>query len=267
MSSLIDAEDDTSSPSATLSELQDELNSLEATLKPLLERPWRDTMGDIEDHLQKAKIGVMTAYTICDLIWSESSGASNIRPLLTLVAVFLRTKGVDSTTHPVMRELDRIKGYYMKVKEAETAVQAKSDRSTSVNLPAAARVIKHALPPASKPEDFAGPGMHSRFKHVDREGAEVEKVVPGESSTDDGLEVVESSPVSAKTAGKRRATDVEEEQEEASPQRSGKSTRAPAKVTKTRKTAVEMDDDDKQSARRSKSSSGGTSKQKKQKKT
>lgn len=72
MSSLIDIDDDASSPTATLAELKVELDSLEETLKPLLARPWRDTVGDIEDHLQKAKIGVMTAYTICDLIWSAS---------------------------------------------------------------------------------------------------------------------------------------------------------------------------------------------------
>lgn len=184
--------------------------------------------------------------------------------------VFLRTKGVDSANHPVMRELDRIKTYYMKVKEAETSIQAKassSGRSTSVNVPAAARVLKHALP--SKPEDFAGPGMHSRFKHVDREDAEVEKILPGQASSDSELEAADEgiAPLSSKKRGKRPAAEAEDEPEAPSEQ-SSRSAAAPAKdKSAKKKTQAATEDGASASTSTSKTSKGGgSSRKKKQKK-
>jgi hypothetical protein len=57
-------------PAPTLSALSTSLDHLTAVLEPLLDRPWTDTLEDL-DVLQKAKMNVLVAYGICDVVWSE----------------------------------------------------------------------------------------------------------------------------------------------------------------------------------------------------
>ncbi len=54
----------------TLGSLSTSLSDVERILKPLLDKPWDDTLEDL-DGLQRAKMNVLVAYGICDLVWSE----------------------------------------------------------------------------------------------------------------------------------------------------------------------------------------------------
>lgn len=52
--------------------------------------------------------------------------------------------GVDAKEHPVFKELERVRQYFAKVKEAEEKVSA-AKPSTTLNKQAAARIIQHSL--------------------------------------------------------------------------------------------------------------------------
>ena len=58
-------------PSETLASLRTSLLSVEETLKPLLERKWAETTGEL-DTLERAKMDVLVSYAINDLIWGKS---------------------------------------------------------------------------------------------------------------------------------------------------------------------------------------------------
>ncbi|GAA5952809.1 hypothetical protein JCM21900_005812, partial [Sporobolomyces salmonicolor] len=90
-----------SDPKATLSALSSSLTSLEAALSPLLASPFED-LCNAQDPLASAKLEVLVSYVVHDLIW-----------------VYLKTAGVEPSTHPVMQELDRLRGYFAKLKSAE----------------------------------------------------------------------------------------------------------------------------------------------------
>lgn len=57
---------------------------------------------------------------------------------------YLRINGVTAIEHPVFKELQRVKQYFGKVKEAEEKV-AGARPSTTLNKQAAARIIQHSL--------------------------------------------------------------------------------------------------------------------------
>lgn len=60
------------------------------------------------------------------------------------MAAYLKINGVDAKEHPVFKELQRVKQYFGKVKEAEEKVSA-AKPSTTLNKQAAARIIQHSL--------------------------------------------------------------------------------------------------------------------------
>lgn len=59
-------------PSTTPIELSSSLTQLESALSPLLAKEWSAQMEGM-DPLERAKMDVMIAYTIVDLIWGMSS--------------------------------------------------------------------------------------------------------------------------------------------------------------------------------------------------
>jgi len=112
-----------SEPLTVLETLNTDLDSFEEILKPLLEKPLNDSLPGLE-LLQKAKANVLLGYIIHDLVW-----------------IFLKTKGIDPATHPVIAELDRIKSYFAKIK----AVEEKDKPHNQIDKDAASRFIKHAI--------------------------------------------------------------------------------------------------------------------------
>lgn len=74
--------------------------------------------------LQGAKLLVSAAYVYLDLLW-----------------MYLKTSGVDPTTHPVHNELQRVHAYFGKLREAEPQA-----RPMHVDNAAAKRMVAAAMP-------------------------------------------------------------------------------------------------------------------------
>ncbi|KAJ9654113.1 hypothetical protein H2198_006793 [Neophaeococcomyces mojaviensis] len=107
-------------------QLDDNLGDLEEVLKPILE----DSLGAASKKLpilDRAKLNITVVYAIESLLFS-----------------YLRVNGVDAREHPVFKELERVKRYFGKVKEAEEkSVVARP--SITLNKQAAARIIQSSL--------------------------------------------------------------------------------------------------------------------------
>ncbi|KAK4055469.1 hypothetical protein OIV83_000015 [Microbotryomycetes sp. JL201] len=155
----------------TLDELSTSLTSLEQALEPLMATSFEELSKSLEP-LQRARLDVMTSYMVHDLIW-----------------VYLRTAGVDPSTHPVMLELQRMKDYFDKIKHAE---QPPAKRGYTLDKEAAARFINAAISNGSKGkrtegavEVSSGPsGTHLRFENDDENtsSGESKKAVAAEKS-------------------------------------------------------------------------------------
>lgn len=60
------------------------------------------------------------------------------------MVAYLKLNGVSAREHPVFKELERVKQYFGKIKEAEEKVNPVKP-STTLNKQAAARMIQHSL--------------------------------------------------------------------------------------------------------------------------
>lgn len=65
-------ETDGSSPIGIPSKLTSSLESLRSAFGPLLSKPLDDSLNEM-DPLERAKMDIMIAYTLVDLVWGESS--------------------------------------------------------------------------------------------------------------------------------------------------------------------------------------------------
>lgn len=132
------------SPAPLLEELSSSLRHLETTLDPLLARKLtmltqklesgssiassqaakaaasgedseakskNEANIELSGKLDSARLNASVAYVLLDLIWSESTRCSvqgfSLRKDFSLCLVYLKVKGIDPTTHPVMAELVR----------------------------------------------------------------------------------------------------------------------------------------------------------------
>lgn len=113
------------SPTDIPSKLDTHLTDLTAAFEPILSHgSWSDALDaecDPSDPLERAKANVMLAYTLVDLVWGEfnsmynSSGMNNT----LMIQVYLKTRGINPDTHPVAEQLERVRGYYAKIREIE----------------------------------------------------------------------------------------------------------------------------------------------------
>ncbi|CAE6482542.1 unnamed protein product [Rhizoctonia solani] len=133
--------------SETVDDLVSSIDELEDVLAPLLSTPLSDLNKQLSSPLDRAKLQVWLSYVLNDLVWIQ-----------------LRTKGYNPNnlgageTHDVVGELDRVKSYFAKIKEAENPAK----RTLAVDGKVANRFIKHALASAISQENFAKP-THTRF--------------------------------------------------------------------------------------------------------
>ncbi|XP_078351892.1 nuclear nucleic acid-binding protein C1D-like isoform X2 [Oculina patagonica] len=107
----------------SLETFHEALGKVEDVFKPLLETPVDDLKEKINP-LQSAKLDLVVAYAINSMFW-----------------MYLTTQGVNPRQHPVKTELDRIKKYMGKVKEAAE----KKEASARIDKGAARRFVKSAL--------------------------------------------------------------------------------------------------------------------------
>ncbi|KAJ3890437.1 Sas10/Utp3/C1D family-domain-containing protein [Lentinula edodes] len=116
--------------------LSSSLTEIEAAIAPLLsgERTLPEILLALEP-LEQAKLQTALPYLVYDLIF-----------------IYLRTRGIDPKTHPVVAELERVRQYFEKIKNAENTPV----RGTQVDKAAANRFIKHAISQAQIDADAAG---------------------------------------------------------------------------------------------------------------
>ncbi|KAJ3918566.1 Sas10/Utp3/C1D family-domain-containing protein [Lentinula edodes] len=116
--------------------LSSSLTEIEAAITPLLsgERTLPEILLALEP-LEQAKLQTTLPYLVYDLIF-----------------IYLRTRGIDPKTHPVVTELERVRQYFEKIKNAENTPV----RGTQVDKAAANRFIKHAISQAQIDADAAG---------------------------------------------------------------------------------------------------------------
>ena len=115
------------------------LGDIEERVRRLQRAPWAELCGGLPP-LESARLHLMVAYTIN-----------------TLFYMYLKTQGIPSANHPVLAELERIKGYIRKVRAASQEAEA-SQRQASLNASAAKRFIVHALGGPSGSDASAGAG-------------------------------------------------------------------------------------------------------------
>lgn len=86
--------------------LSSSLDELEAKLEPILSYPLQENLESLEK-LQQAKLNVLLPYLINDLIFSAYGIYPNLALSPNILPVYLKTRGVDPKTHPVVAELVR----------------------------------------------------------------------------------------------------------------------------------------------------------------
>ncbi|KAG2118143.1 Sas10/Utp3/C1D family-domain-containing protein [Suillus discolor] len=111
---------------AKVAKLNASLDELETQLDPLFTKSLPETLVALET-IQQAKLQVVLPYVLYDLVF-----------------VYLKTRGIDPKTHPVIGELDRVRQYFDKIKNAEDS-EEKSKERLGIDKAAASRFIKHAI--------------------------------------------------------------------------------------------------------------------------
>ncbi|KAG6851380.1 hypothetical protein H0H93_005778 [Arthromyces matolae] len=108
---------------ARLATLTASFDDLEDILEPLFAQTLPETILGLEP-IQQAKLQTVIPYLVYDLVF-----------------IYLKTKGIDPKTHPVVSELERVKQYFNKISAAENPPQ----KRTEIDKDAAQRFIKHAI--------------------------------------------------------------------------------------------------------------------------
>ncbi|KAH9997771.1 Sas10/Utp3/C1D family-domain-containing protein [Russula compacta] len=144
--------DDTTKIKRKLSTLTSSLHDLETNLAELLSQSLPELVLDL-DTIQQAKLQVVIPYLAYDLVF-----------------VYLKTRGLDPKTHPVIAELDRVRQYFDKIKDAEDPAK----RQLAVDKAAATRFIKNAIAQAkdTTSNKVSGPATHIRFDNDESEDAD-----------------------------------------------------------------------------------------------
>merc|ERR1711865_337312 len=197
-----------------VSQLDACLTDVESQLRPLSSKPLKELQAGLPP-LEAAKLNVVGAFAIN-----------------TLFYIFLKTQGVDPAKHPVKAELDRVKTYFKKIRDASQGTTATEANNAQLNVGAANRFIAAALGP---------------------EGSELRKLAEPDATT-------EAPAKAAKSSKKKRKADpeVEEAVEEADVEKKKTDSETPKK--KKKKAAAEDD------AVGSGSKTAGSDKKKKKKK-
>jgi len=108
----------------TSTSLSNDLKNLDKFLAPFFAIPKEDHAKKLSA-IDQAKVSIMEAYAINALFY-----------------VYLKTQGIDPSTHAVKEELDRVKLY---VKKLQDLVDRDKKATLTLNVGAANRFINHAL--------------------------------------------------------------------------------------------------------------------------
>ncbi|KAF9225346.1 C1D-domain-containing protein [Gyrodon lividus] len=207
-----------------LTKLNKSLDELESQLEPLFSQSLPETLLGLET-IHQAKLQVIIPYIVYDLVF-----------------VYLKSRGIDPRTHPIVNELERVRQYFDKIKNAEEFDQK---RKLGIDKAAAGRFIKHAIAQAKnaqlmdEPSDDATPVASSGSKRVPVKvtskmiaRAEYEKEIKElgneeeedlevfDDDDDDAMDIADGLPEEARTRplslnkGKGRASNEEQSSQE-----------------------------------------------------
>ncbi|KAF8625209.1 hypothetical protein AX15_005513 [Amanita polypyramis BW_CC] len=121
---------ETAKVKARLATLASSVDDLDELLEPLFAQSLPESIMTLEP-MQQAKLQTVLPYLIYDLIF-----------------IYLKARGVDPKSHPVVTELDRVKQYFGKITGAEKSEN--KEPTTKIDKEAAGRFIKNAIAQASK---------------------------------------------------------------------------------------------------------------------
>eukprot|EP00462_Mataza_sp_D1_P011208 CAMPEP_0175158510 /NCGR_PEP_ID=MMETSP0087-20121206/22855_1 /TAXON_ID=136419 /ORGANISM="Unknown Unknown, Strain D1" /LENGTH=127 /DNA_ID=CAMNT_0016446353 /DNA_START=37 /DNA_END=420 /DNA_ORIENTATION=+ len=107
-----------------LNSISDQLTDVETHMDPLVLKSLSDLSEECS-HVDRAKLHAALAYT-----------------LHTLYFMYVKTQGVNVSSHPVKKELARVKQYIEKISAATKSGQKPKQR---IDQAAAARFVRHAL--------------------------------------------------------------------------------------------------------------------------
>eukprot|EP00047_Mylnosiga_fluctuans_P004040 m.232398 g.232398 ORF g.232398 m.232398 type:complete len:147 (+) comp12350_c0_seq1:218-658(+) len=122
--------------SGSVSTFEAALNEVERHLQPLLEKSPSEVNAQL-DSFERSKLELTMAYTINSLFW-----------------MYLTTQGLSAKDYAVKDELERIRTYMKKIKDAE---ENQSDPNPRLNKEAAARFLKNALNQQSPADEAEAP--------------------------------------------------------------------------------------------------------------
>lgn len=171
-------------PSGIISKLEKELDAVDQSVKGAFDRPLADILKDLEakdamaraqdpnvplhHRLSAAKTLVSALYVYLDVIW-----------------MYLKSKGVDPSSHPVHRELERVQAYFSKLKETEKP----DEKRLRVDGDAVKRMVSAATQSTSK---------HTRFEDI----TETNSAKPSADSVSEGANDIPRKKTKTKKAKK-----------------------------------------------------------------
>ncbi|KAJ6601318.1 Sas10/Utp3/C1D family-domain-containing protein [Mycena vulgaris] len=186
---------------AKIDSLTSSLSDLESTLAPLFAQSLPETTVALTP-IEQAKLQTLLPYLVYDLIF-----------------IYLKSKGIDPKSHPVIGELTRVRKYFDKISSAENP----ETRRAPLDKAAATRFIKHAITQSKLGESSAAtdaPPEPSTFvpvkvtsKMAERAEYEAElRARGGVSSDEEDLEIIDGEAVPSSTdKGKSKAKEVVDE--------------------------------------------------------
>ncbi|PWN95405.1 hypothetical protein FA09DRAFT_362783 [Tilletiopsis washingtonensis] len=197
-------------PAPTLATLRSALATLTSTLDPLLASPLsalaqqlesgssqtqakhaervqtksgEASRAELDGRLDAARLNVSVAYVLLDLVW-----------------MYLKVEGIDPATHPVVPELERVKGYFAKIAAAQKLNEEKAEPRSRVDATAAGRFIKAALDKGAAPQ-----GQHTRFEKKGEASSSSDSSSSDGSSDEEAPAPAPAAVTSSKEKGKGKA--------------------------------------------------------------
>ncbi|KAG4099355.1 exosome-associated factor Rrp47/DNA strand repair C1D [Neocallimastix lanati (nom. inval.)] len=101
------------------------IDNVQTVLDVIFSKSYQEQLSKL-DNMKKAKFNIMMAYVID-----------------TLLFVYLKTNGVATKDHPIMKELERVKKYFIKLQKLEKNTENKA--KFKIDKDAAGRMINNAL--------------------------------------------------------------------------------------------------------------------------
>ncbi|KAJ7492127.1 Sas10/Utp3/C1D family-domain-containing protein [Mycena latifolia] len=183
---------------AKLDSLTASLSGLESTLAPLFAQTLPETTVALTP-IEQAKLQTLLPYLVYDLVF-----------------IYLKSKGIDPKSHPVIGELTRVRKYFDKISSAENPDTPR----VALDKGAATRFIKHAITQSKLGESSADvPAEPSTFvpikvtsKMAERAEYEAELRARGDvSSEEEDLEIIDGDEPVVPAKDKGKAKEIVEE--------------------------------------------------------